>query len=544
MGLAPYFAKTVQSASQVLADFDEASFTAALDARLVGIAWDGAAATSAEGSATLELLTDLLARLYPRLALVALDERANGIRTELDLAASAINPNLEIIDTVDAADVVVVVGATALPNGAGPRRDSQAARAARQVFYVGSDGWVLRFSRNSPVGSGSTDLVFAAGAAACVAAGNVFRAVFGAHLATSELDNDFALSLLSMEREEFNVPLPTAVGVNANPGVSGPLDVGEVHLVGVGAIGHGAVWAWRRTPRLRGTIHLVDGEHYDDTNPQRYVETKWDVSGPKATGAARAWTSPDVVVVPHDVHWDAYIAREGPHRAWRIERAALALDTADARIAVQASIPRAIHNAWTRPENLGISRHDFLTGACVACLYVPRGRRPNRDEIVARAFHMTAEIDLRRVRLYLDTGAPLDLAAIDWLANSLGLDVAARRRAAQFVGAPLLVFYTRGLCGGAVMPLSDMGGRVHAVEVPLAFQSTLAGVLLAADVVMEACALRSRQLPARTEVNLLAPMGRVLNSPQERPSSGACLCQDAEFVSAYREKYGLADSAR
>jgi hypothetical protein len=249
-------------------------------------------------------------------------------------------------------------------------------------------------------------------------------------------------------------------------------------------------------------------------------------------------------VVPHDAHWDVYIAAGGPHGDWRIARAALALDSAEARIAVQASLPREIHNAWTRPGNLGVSRHDFLTSACVACLYVPSGQGQNRDELVAHALRMTTQIDVRRVRLYLDTGAPLDQTAIDWIADRLGFDAAARGRAAHFVGEPLEVFYTRGLCGGAVIPLADLRGRVHAVEVPLAFQSTLAGVLLAADVVIEACGLRAFRLPARTEVNLLAPLGRVLNSPQGRSASGACLCHDPEFARAYRDKYGLVADGR
>src|SRR4051812_37934398 len=90
VALAPFFAKTMQSASQVLTDFDETSFAAALDARRIAVAWDGAAAASTEGRATLELLTDLLARLYPRLVFAALDDRALTVRAGLEQAARAI----------------------------------------------------------------------------------------------------------------------------------------------------------------------------------------------------------------------------------------------------------------------------------------------------------------------------------------------------------------------------------------------------------------------------------------------------------------------
>ncbi|HXE81700.1 MAG TPA: E2 ligase fold family C protein [Gemmatimonadales bacterium] len=539
MALAPFFAKTLQSASQVLAGFDEVTFTAALDARLVGIAWDASVVASVEARATLDLLTDLLARLYPRLAFISLGSDARTLRADLEHAARAINPNLEFVDTVDGAAIVVVVGSTAFGSSRSARADGAVAGDEPiLVMYAGSDGWTARFSRRAPVGSGATDLVFGAGAAACIAAANIFRAVFGPQLTTSELDGDVEVSLLTMEVRDNGDGQRALAVTNVDAGLAGPLNIDELHLVGVGAIGHGAVWAWRRTPRLCGTIHLVDGENYEETNPQRYVETSWDASGAKAAMAAsRPWASPDILVVPHDKHWQQYITNGGPSKDWRIARAALALDSAEARVAVQSSLPREVHNAWTRPENLGISRHNFLLGPCVACLYVLDSQRPNRDEVVARALGMSNETDVRRVRLYLDSGAPLEQDAIDWIADRLGLELDARTRAEEFLGEPLEVLYTRGLCGGLIVSLTDLVGRVHAIEVPLAFQSALAGLLLAADVVAGACGLRTCALPARSEVNLLAPLGSVLSSPHGRPASATCLCQDAEFVRVYREKY-------
>jgi hypothetical protein len=64
---------------------------------------------------------------------------------------------------------------------------------------MGSDRWVARVSTIAPVGSGGSANPFAAGAAACVAMANVFRAVFAQWIAKPRLDADVTLSLLNFE---------------------------------------------------------------------------------------------------------------------------------------------------------------------------------------------------------------------------------------------------------------------------------------------------------------------------------------------------------
>ena len=49
-----------------------------------------------------------------------------------------------------------------------------------------------------------------------------------------------------------------------------------------------------------------------------------------------------------------------------------------------------------------------------------------------------------------------------------------------FEGRPLRALHTEGFCGGTVTPLGEPGRSANDVHVPLAHQSALAGVLLAA----------------------------------------------------------------
>ena len=92
-----------------------------------------------------------------------------------------------------------------------------------------------------------------------------------------------------------------------------------------------------------------------------------------------------------------------------VDRLLLALDSAYHRRAAQASLPRWIINAWTQPGDLGVSKHDFLEGACVYCLYLPDGTSKNEDEIIAEGFGVPDRLMQIRTLLHNSEGAPRDL---------------------------------------------------------------------------------------------------------------------------------------
>ena len=97
MALANFFDKAAMAAAQVLQGFDRDALAAALESRAVGIAFDGAAARSLEGCRTIELAVNLMARLYPRLAIVPQGPRTGKRATDLATAARAINPAIEVV---------------------------------------------------------------------------------------------------------------------------------------------------------------------------------------------------------------------------------------------------------------------------------------------------------------------------------------------------------------------------------------------------------------------------------------------------------------
>jgi len=475
------------------------------EARLASIVGDvcvgvtiGADARGPEGRAIVDLLVRLVARLYP--AITFLDERGDRTARELRALTQRINPRVELSGRPT---VEVVVGSAAGRQG-----------GCRTVF-VGSSGWCARFSTEATRGCGDSNNPYGAGLAACLAAADLFRSVF---LAKAPVDGDF----------EINVPV-AAEDASGRGDVGG--NVGDLVLVGSGAIGNAAAWALSRT-QVRGTVQLVDHESVDLGNLQRYVlAERADEDRPKASLLAARFDGV-LRAEAHECRLADYVASVRHN----VDTMLLALDSARDRRAAQASLPREIVNAWTRPGSVGISTHDFLEGACVACLYLPEGQQQNEDEVILTALGLAeAPERVMQVRqlLHLNEGVPRDLLAAIAESRNLALE-----KLLPFEGRRLRELYVDGFCGGAVIPLGDSGTQVDDVHVPLAHQSAMAGVLLAAAAVWIGLGAKVESVVSQYDV--LRPQERFHVYPASKDPRGMCYCQDPDYVGVYRKKHGLA----
>ncbi|MGI4880840.1 MAG: hypothetical protein ACRYG4_25525, partial [Janthinobacterium lividum] len=95
----------------------------------------------------------------------------------------------------------------------------------------------------------------------------------------------------------------------------------------------------------------------------------------------------------------------------------------------------------------------------------------------------------------------------------------------------------KAICGNAIMRANDGGGAD--VEVPMAFQSALAGVMLAAEIVASASGLRTEPLQVRTSLDVMRKLPSRITFPVRKNVTGParCICNDADYLEAYREKY-------
>lgn len=509
MAFAPFFDRTRQSVGQALRGLGADDLERRLMDVVVTVAFDASAEVSGEARHTLDLAVRLAARLYPRIRFLPL-HGGGELAGTLATLSKAINPNITIEGSAEGGrEIALVVGSTR--------------HEGKVVIYAGSDGWIARISAREPVGSGSSGNPFGAGAAACIGMANLFRAVFADVLPHAELDEDASLSLLNFE-----------TGPRTTTNLLGDrVDIGTVHLVGVGAVGNAFVWSLARVPGVAGVLHPVDHETVDLSNMQRYVLTTMaDEGAVKVSLAKREIAKSKLKVVPSQATWSEHVGRSS---GARFDLVAVALDSARDRLQVQSSLPRRIVNAWTQDGDLGVSRHGFDGDqACLACLYLPQGRRRSLDEIIAGELGLDYETHKMQLRNMLVRGQPVGDEFAREVATVAGLDP---ERLMVHAGQPLRAFRQRAVCGGLVMRAGDGGGAD--VEVPLAFQSALAGVMLAAEVVAERAELRSVRPATRSVINLLRPlMSRPTSNILKGTSVAArCICEDPDWQDVYRAKW-------
>lgn len=494
MALAEYFERSRLAAAQVLEGFEEEAFKASLESVVLGIAFGEQAESSIEGRALLDLVVRLAARLYPVVTFRA--QGQSGVIRELRDLATRINPNIDIVERDPTVSLSVGAGSSKNPG---------------KNYFVGSNGWDALVGTQGELDVGATSNPLGAGAAACLALANVFRYVF---LSSAKTDSPDDISLV------FSIPHATD---------GDPIQAAEprIALVGLGAIGNGAVWALARAP-IAGTIHLVDPEPIELGNLQRYVlAERSDELRPKVSVAAQ-FLNTDLVAVEHLQRWAEFVEATG----YEWDHVLAAVDSAADRQAMQASLPRRVSNAWTQPGDLGLSVHgDFESAACLNCLYLPGHAMKNEDEIVAEALGVRDR--LMEIRLLLHLGSGVSRELLEVVSERLEVSL---ERVLPFEGLPIRELYVRGICGGAVIPAGTAVRRE--LHVPLAHQSALAGILLASSLLNGAQRTpEGDQVTKVTRINIMRAIGEELTQPTLKDARGICICQDSDYVQVYKAKY-------
>ncbi|MER9794602.1 E2 ligase fold family C protein [Mesorhizobium sp. M0213] len=504
MAVAKYFGRAATAASQVLQGFDAKDFEGLLNGLVIGIGFDQQAC-STEGRASLDLLIRLVSRLYPTICLLPAGEEARKLAKSLASLARSINERITIARRGSSPlSHCLVVGST-IPEASCPK------------LFLGSDGWIVKFSAERPVGSGNSHNTFGAGAAACIAASNLFRQIFNKQVSGATVDQAVMFSLFDY-----------APGSRSNPPLADVILLDNLFLLGLGAIGNGAIWALSRVPRLQGYLQVVDAELVDQGNLQRYVlALERDIGQSKVKLARRYLNArPDLAVEGHSRRWQTLPALRS------MQHVAIALDTTADRIALQGTLPRWTINSWTQRGDLGVSHHGFEGEmACLACLYLPNGAVPDDDQLIAEALGLEdRKMDI--VRPMLHNGAPVSMDLMRQIASRLTIPV---EPLLPFVGQPLRSLYQGAICGGIVFDLTA-GSKPVRVEVPLAFQSAMAGIMLAGEIVKQATGNAPDWTTAK--LNLLRKMpSDVITERRKKDRLGRCICQDADYLDVYRAKY-------
>jgi molybdopterin/thiamine biosynthesis adenylyltransferase len=288
-------------------------------------------------------------------------------------------------------------------------------------------------------------------------------------------------------------------------------------LAGVGAVG-GSFALAMASLELHGRLDLVDTERFSERNLARYtMALPSDLGKDKAAVAAQILRPTGLSTQSSRAGAARRLHRLGPRRI-----VIAATDTAESRRDIAAELPESgfdAANAEDEPR-IEIARFSFAPdGPCLACFYPVSHQPDDLTSRIQRDLGLTFE-EITKLRA---TGKPLDERLRQLIAkrtNSL-LPMAA-------LGEGIDTVYTSHYCGSE--PASPRSSRRAPLLPTRVFAPSMAGILLAAEVVKKAMRLASQQ-------NWFSwDLSRPPNPDAYRfrgPRAGCNVCSDSDYQHAY-----------
>ena len=464
-------------------------------ADLIGTArigvWAGGEARPGQAVLLAEALGDLLGRFWRNI-----DAGGRGGAAVADAAAGssrACGAYSQVRRTWHPPyDFAIGIGADAPPG------------SAADGVTVGADGWTVGAGSGAAMGGGA----------------NPFGPLVAAALASAEA----VKSVFSIGEARGAVRLPDPYEWNALHGGAWVeqeegLDLGEVHVFGVGAVTHAMLWALAKWPwGVAGTLHLVDPDAYDAGNPQRYMGTATaDIGAPKASATADRLrrACPALDVRAHETDMNSHFGDTGD---FHVQTAVCGLDSTEARRQLGLKLPRTIVNMWTSGFHAGASAFSFDDGwPCIYCAYP---EPPMSEQSDVMLIQNATGLEPRRIRELLDSGRCID-------ENDAGVIAGTIAKATGMPAVEVPLKPIRGIradmCATGRIA-APRGPEREEADVPLAFASAMAGAAGFAELLHVARGVRRE--PGQFQTSVLTYPTR--HSWKRRGRNASCrLCTDS-----------------
>lgn len=417
-----------------LAELDADAATRVLEEIVLGLEIEPELATTAAGQATLLTAVNVLARTAGAISLEVPS-------TPLLLAGLPWEGDLRAV-------------ASQLATWVGARVADRPAHAGVRVGISTSHDYVLATGDawHAFVDTPSPRLVEGPIWLGAVAAGHL-AAARAFHIALADV-----LRLADVDREPATLALCYGEGDAPRPE-----PVGDITVVGAGAVGNALLWALVvGGAQVNGAVELFDPQALDATNMNRHL-----LAGVNDVGKAKAEIAA------------TFAAARIPNIHPRVERFApparppfmlvSTVDNDEARYQAQATFPNTLLHGATGGENVAVAALDFTRGACVGCLF-PRGQR-SQAELIAEE----TGLDLALVTRALRDDETVTPSMFGIIAQRMSVQPETLK---HLVGRTLREVYVRELCGRL-----PAGRGPDAPAATIAYASGLAGALLAAEVV-------------------------------------------------------------
>lgn len=464
------------------------------------------------GQATFLTLANLIARFLPHFVF----DSPEGLRASV-WVPFATGPLLNqcVIETAGklgsraelenarGADVLISVGST----------DGEAA----YKISIDSEGWNAYFTNQGSFrkpGVGRKENPIGSLLAACFGAADAFRRLLEC--------------IGSKDRQILRQPKPFAFSaldysVNSesapNPVLPNYINLGELSVIGAGAVGNGLIYTLGMMSGIKGRINVIDPDSYDATSMNRCLAVcNEHVDVPKATALASLNFDNNLRIVPFTTTYELFRKQEGTP-----EVAVATVDNNNARIQIQSDLPRILFHGATG-DNVGtIFRCNFLDDACLGCLFF-EDQEPLSLTISRSTGLSLGEVeDILRKRTSLTTSHIERIQARTYLGSRLS----------DLVGHSLEELYAREICG-----VMHINAGQKEIAGTVSFVSAIPGILLAGEILKTSIPeLRRFSLNNYLTMSVFNPSALWLLR-KEKDRRCKCYCSSPVMVDSFQNKWG------
>ena len=281
-------------------------------------------------------------------------------------------------------DAVVVLG-----------QDTVTDAKARFTKRVACSGWLAYVGGKEDLcdlNLPDTGNPFGAFAAACIVVGEVYKFVRG-----MKPDKGDMIDSLCFSAYDLRCHLKPWESLE-NPPMDGPVNLGNLHVCGAGAVAHAFCQALLPMAGLDGNLVFIDrstdtnspDETVESTNLARYImASNHDEGKDKARLLADKMSANGIQTDFSDHGFETYVGRSNNMKLFHVVSC---VDNNDARHAIQDRIPRMIHGGSTLDLRSQVSVYDLGCDDC-QCLkcYNPKKDTASDAEVYERLKKMPVE---------------------------------------------------------------------------------------------------------------------------------------------------------
>jgi hypothetical protein len=473
------------------------------------------ALSSRNGQWILSLAANLLARMAPLVGHVYLEIEQDAYLLKPAPMLRGTTIGQSILDLAGEIRCGVAFSASKPNEQKADLRISVGRPGPESQVQVASNGWLSFLNTNTDPGSNENPV--GANVAVCLAISEAFKYL----LKNLGLDSALKRPLVFRERAHFSAYDYSLDSPDAdNPALPSEFKVGPLLVAGVGSGGSAAILTLSAMPGIKGPFALVDPDEIVGRNLQRYPfailrHAKEAVKKVRIAAGLLGCDSDQERLVD-DKPYEA--CAEELRRRGFLDLVVATVHTGTARRGIQKDLPRVLlDGAVTENGEAVVRRVFFGVSACMGCFY-PQTSIYDETKVMAQALG-------------------LEISEVQELMGSNGRFNANQvHRMSERITAPPMVGERWGdwrqKC--AKLPLFVEN---RSTEVPAAFVTAIAGVLIAGEV------LKERAFPQAVlkSYYVLDTLGRF--SPAypylRRPSEDCDICGDPDALEVYHKRYCL-----